>query len=452
MKQIFISYSRKDIDFARKLTNSFIDQELDSWIDWDDIPPSVDWMMQIQKGIEETNVFLFLVSPDSLSSRVCRQEIEYAVKNGKRIIPIILRDIEMHQAYEPITHLNWIFFRDADPYENSLEKLVTAIHTDYDWVQTHRRLQVKALEWERNHQEDSFLLRGKDLQDAEAQLLVNGQKDPIATELQHQFISASRAAESVQIEAEQAREQQLRLEKSTGARMRRLSYVLLGIFTLAFFALFYWVYRSTTDLVLDAMRNELHAIIETGALSIDAQAFADLLKLAPSTEGTSQDPLFISHREVLQNIQAANPNAQVYTVAASPNPEEVYIVANAYGILSDLNDEFKYAYKVSDFNYDTLIGGMQETIVDMSIFTDQFGTWMSGCTPIKDAQENSLGALCADFEASFVYQAQSDATRTLKLAFLSIYPIVLILILSATQILQRVTSRFRKTGKEKAKP
>ena len=72
MTSLFISYSRKDIEFARKLTAAFKGQDLDFWIDWEGIPPTVDWWKEIQKGIEEANVFVFLISPDSAQSLACK--------------------------------------------------------------------------------------------------------------------------------------------------------------------------------------------------------------------------------------------------------------------------------------------------------------------------------------------------------------------------------------------
>lgn len=44
MSDVFISYSRKDIAFARLLHNALQGSELDTWIDWQDIPPSADWL------------------------------------------------------------------------------------------------------------------------------------------------------------------------------------------------------------------------------------------------------------------------------------------------------------------------------------------------------------------------------------------------------------------------
>src|SRR5512141_283941 len=98
MAKVFISYSRKDIEFAKKLAGELQKGGLDFWIDWEGIPPTVDWWKEIERGIEEADVFLFLLSPDSSVSKVCGQEIDTAVKNAKRIVPIVVRDIKGDDA------------------------------------------------------------------------------------------------------------------------------------------------------------------------------------------------------------------------------------------------------------------------------------------------------------------------------------------------------------------
>src|SRR5690349_2496904 len=107
MASLFISYSRKDIEAARKLTDAFKGQGLDFWIDWEGIPPTVDWWQEIEKGIEEAELFLFLISADSCRSEVCRKEIVHAVNNGKRLIPVVVRDVKAEEAPQELRHLNW---------------------------------------------------------------------------------------------------------------------------------------------------------------------------------------------------------------------------------------------------------------------------------------------------------------------------------------------------------
>lgn len=192
MTSLFISYSRKDIEAARKLTKAFHGQGLDFWIDWEGIPPTVDWWREIERGIEQANIFLFLLSPDSAASKVCRQEIEHAAKNGKRLIPVVVRDIKADESPAELKSLNWIFLREHDDFDTNFGKLITAIKTDYEWVQAHCQLQIKAREWERNNREDGFLLHGKELQDAEIQLVANSAKEPHPTDLQRDYVLKSR--------------------------------------------------------------------------------------------------------------------------------------------------------------------------------------------------------------------------------------------------------------------
>ena len=85
MARIFVSYSRKNKDFCRQLTDELQKRDLDFWVDWEGIPPTVDWMKEIEKGIEEADTFLAIVSTDWILSKVCLDELNVAVKNGKRV-------------------------------------------------------------------------------------------------------------------------------------------------------------------------------------------------------------------------------------------------------------------------------------------------------------------------------------------------------------------------------
>ena len=194
MARVFVSYSRKDKDFCRQLTDELQKRDLDFWVDWDGIPPTVDWMKEIEKGIEEADAFLAIVSPDWISSKVCIDELNIAVKNGKRLIPVVPCDIIWNDVPSALAQLNFIFFTEAFDFNQQLDKLFVALNTDYDWLKTHRRLQVKALEWERSNKDNGFLLRGKDLDEAEQQISINATKNPIPTDIQREYVLKSRQA------------------------------------------------------------------------------------------------------------------------------------------------------------------------------------------------------------------------------------------------------------------
>ena len=190
MSKLIVSYSRKDSTVARKLIDSFKQINFDVWVDWEDIPPAVGWLEQILRGIEESDVFVFLISPDSVASEVCKVEIEHAAKNNKRIIPIVLRDIDPKTAIPTIRDLNWIFLREQDNFADGLEKIKIAITLDIEWVQEHRRLQVRALEWERK-KDPSLLLRGNDLRSARKMLASTEKNDPKPSNLQLVYLDFS---------------------------------------------------------------------------------------------------------------------------------------------------------------------------------------------------------------------------------------------------------------------
>lgn len=94
MSYIFVSYSRRDFDVAQKIIDALARNQLDTWIDWKSIPKGEDWEQEIYRGIEQAEAFLFLISPASVTSEMCNREIAHAVKNGKRILPIFITDVE----------------------------------------------------------------------------------------------------------------------------------------------------------------------------------------------------------------------------------------------------------------------------------------------------------------------------------------------------------------------
>ena len=45
MSDVFISYSRRDIDFVRHLFDQLTARDREPWADWQDIPPTADWLL-----------------------------------------------------------------------------------------------------------------------------------------------------------------------------------------------------------------------------------------------------------------------------------------------------------------------------------------------------------------------------------------------------------------------
>ena len=77
-----------------------------------------------------------------------------------------------------------------------MQVLVEALEADLDWLRRHTRLLVRALEWDAAERDGSLLLRGNELDVAEAWLGESAAKQPEPTPLQREYIYASRRSAS----------------------------------------------------------------------------------------------------------------------------------------------------------------------------------------------------------------------------------------------------------------
>jgi WD40 repeat protein len=212
MPDVFISYKRSDAPFVRRLFERMEEEERDVWIDWEDIPPTTDWLEEIYEGIEAADNFVFVISPDSVVSEVCNLEIAHAIDQNKRLVPILYRPVNekemareidgrdyeemVHDNWSAIKHVNWIFFDDPNKFEASYRTLVDALETNIDYVKEHTRLLVKAREWDKAGRNPSFLLRGDELHEAEMWLAQSASEPMDASPLHHEYILESQHAAS----------------------------------------------------------------------------------------------------------------------------------------------------------------------------------------------------------------------------------------------------------------
>jgi hypothetical protein len=198
MSDVFISYSRKDRDFVHRLHDALVAQKRAAWVDWEDIPLTAEWWEEIKAGIEAADNFVFVISSESVRSKVCFDEIEHATQSHKRIVPILHHEIadeaDQQRVHPAINRHNWVFIRDTDPFDEAFQALIAAIDTDLDHVRTHTRLLVRARNWDATGRESGPLLRGSDLAEAEVWLAVAGSKGPKPTPLHTEYILASRRA------------------------------------------------------------------------------------------------------------------------------------------------------------------------------------------------------------------------------------------------------------------
>lgn len=129
MSKIFISYSRVDEDFARRLATDLDAQGMDVWLDVDDIPPGVKWSTAVQQGLDTCDVMLLIISPESMASTNVEDEWQYFRDEKKPVVPLMWRPT--FPIHFQLRRIQYIDFNGQD-YESAFRQLRTRLFGDDD--------------------------------------------------------------------------------------------------------------------------------------------------------------------------------------------------------------------------------------------------------------------------------------------------------------------------------
>jgi len=95
MEKTFISYSRTDLDFVKKLAFDLQDAGYDVWYDLTDLEGGDRWSVEISNAIKACDAFIIVVSPRSMDSNWVEKEFLYASNRKKRIVPILFEACDL---------------------------------------------------------------------------------------------------------------------------------------------------------------------------------------------------------------------------------------------------------------------------------------------------------------------------------------------------------------------
>ena len=248
---VFISDSRSDQQVVLRLAEALEAAGWRVWVDIEDIPPTADWGDELAAGIRAAHTFVFAISPPSVRSQYCLRELDQALELGKRLVPVVLEATD--EVPEPLAARQYVYLRDEDDFDASLQTLTTALATDLDWVREHRQWLTAALRWDANGRDRSLLLRGRDLTRAEAWLARQAERtEPRPTRLQTEFLIASRSWQT----------RRLQITVASVALALAVS-ILLGILTL--------LQRDTARREAAIARSRELAIASSSNLSLDPE-------------------------------------------------------------------------------------------------------------------------------------------------------------------------------------
>jgi WD40 repeat protein len=192
--RVFISYSRKDSAFAVWLRQALSERGIEVFQDIADTLPGEEWWHRLQQLIGEADTVIFVLSPNSVASKVCKDEVAYALNLSKRVFPAIITDINWALAPEGLIKIHALSFDRIEQREEALGHLVQALETDIGWIREHTRLGGLALHWDVHQRPRGDLLRGRALEEAEHWLTQRPKTARSPTNLHQEYIRASRSA------------------------------------------------------------------------------------------------------------------------------------------------------------------------------------------------------------------------------------------------------------------
>jgi Mg-chelatase subunit ChlD len=122
----FISYPRKNAEFALRLARELKSAGFDIWFDQLDIPAGARWDDEVQKALADCGIFMVILTPEAIESENVKDEIGYAIDSRKRILPVLLKPCNIPYRLRRFHYVDFTML-DYDLGVETAEKLLTGL-------------------------------------------------------------------------------------------------------------------------------------------------------------------------------------------------------------------------------------------------------------------------------------------------------------------------------------
>jgi hypothetical protein len=121
-KNIFMSYSRRELGFVDDLVPKLEGEGYHVWLDYRALVPGAPWDVQIEKGLKDADTVLLVVSKAALASKYVTLEWRHFLEMNKRVILLIFEAVDLP---EELKKYEWIDFRGS--YKAGLKELLSQL-------------------------------------------------------------------------------------------------------------------------------------------------------------------------------------------------------------------------------------------------------------------------------------------------------------------------------------
>ena len=106
-QNVFISYARDDVAFARDLRERLLAFGHEPWMDLFDIPAGARWPDEIDRALRSADVVVGVMTPSSLDSTNVKNEWDWVIANNRRLILLMAESCEVPFHYVSINYLDF---------------------------------------------------------------------------------------------------------------------------------------------------------------------------------------------------------------------------------------------------------------------------------------------------------------------------------------------------------
>lgn len=138
MNDVFLSYSRADLEVAKSVYSYLLSNNLEVWIDEAGIlPGDPSWKVAVETAIKQSKCLVVILTPNAANSRWVRAELDYAEAQNLKIFFVLESGDASNAVPFGYTAAQWIDIRNKSDFEHGLEKLLANIRLHLEATDKH---------------------------------------------------------------------------------------------------------------------------------------------------------------------------------------------------------------------------------------------------------------------------------------------------------------------------
>jgi CRP-like cAMP-binding protein len=121
--QVFISYARADVEFAKQLARGLRRLGVDVWVDVYSITAGKSWARQVAEALDHCGAMVVVLSPASMASENSDDEWNFYLDKKKPVVPVLYQPVDVPYRLNKLQYVDFT----AQPLDAALTEVAVAI-------------------------------------------------------------------------------------------------------------------------------------------------------------------------------------------------------------------------------------------------------------------------------------------------------------------------------------